>query len=127
MDTDRFVPLLDAALDHVRIGSALADAGYDSEANHVYARQARGVKSFIPAGIGRPSANPPAGRHRRRMRERLDKRHGRYGQRWQAEAGFSMFKRRLGSSVAGRTYWTQGRELTLMAITYNIILSAGSG
>jgi|SRR5215204_1705827 len=127
VDTDRFVPLLDAALDQVRIGTALADAGYDSEANHRHAREARGVKSFIPAQIGRPSPKPPAGRYRRRMRQRLDKDYGRYGQRWQAETGFSMFKRRLGSSVAGRTYWGQGRELTLMAITYNIMLSAGSG
>ena len=127
VDTDRFVPLLDAALAHVRIGSALADAGYDSEPNHRYAREARGVKSFIPAEIGRPSPNPPAGRYRRRMRERLDKDYGRYGQRWQAEAGFSVFKRRLGSTVAGRTRWSQARELTLMTLTYNIMLSAGSG
>ena len=126
VDTDRFVPLLDAALANARIDSALADAGYDSEANHVYARQVRGVKSFMPATHGRPSAKPPAGRYRRRMRHRLDKGYGKYGQRWQAEAGFSMFKRRLGSTVAGRTYWSQGRELTLMAITYNLMLSAGS-
>jgi hypothetical protein len=127
VDTDRFVPLLEATLANVRVGSALADAGYDSEANHRHAREARGVKSFIPAEIGRPSPNPPAGRYRRRMRQRLDKDYGRYGQRWQAETGFSMFKRRLGSSVAGRTYWSQGRELSLMAITYNLMLAAGSG
>jgi hypothetical protein len=122
VDTDRFVPLLDATLANVRVGSALADAGYDSEANHVHARQARGVRSFIPAAIGRPSAKPPAGRYRRQMRQRLDKNYGGYGQRWQAEAGFSMFKRRLGTSVAGRSYWSQGRDLLLMAITYNIML-----
>ena len=68
------------------------------------------------------SPHPPAGRYRRRMRERLDKDYGRYGQRWQAEAGFSMFKRRLGTSVAGRTYWSQCRDLRLMAVTYNIML-----
>ena len=122
VDTDRFVPLLDAALAHVRPRSALADAGYDSEANHVHAREARGVKSFIPAAIGRPSAKLPAGKYRRRMRQRLNKGYGRYGQRWQAEAGFSMFKRRLGTSVAGRSYWSQGRDLLLMALTYNIML-----
>jgi hypothetical protein len=122
VDTDRFVPLLEATLAHVRPGSALADAGYDSEANHVHAREARGVKSFIPAAVGRPSAKLPAGRYRRQMRQRLDKGYGRYGQRWQAEAGFSMFKRRLGTSVAGRSYWSQGRDLLLMAITYNIML-----
>lgn len=97
VDTDRFVPLLDAAPGTVRIGSALADAGYDSEANHVHARQTRGVRSFIPAAIGRPSSKPPRGRYRRRMRQRLNKHYGGYGQRWQAETGFSMFKRRIGS------------------------------
>lgn len=122
-DSDRFVPLLDATLANVRLGSALADAGYDSEANHRYARESRGVRSFIPATIGRPTAKPPTGRYRRRMRQRLHKDYGSYGQRWQAESGFSMFKRRLGSAVNGRSYWSQCRDLLLMAITYNIMLS----
>ena len=124
VDTDRFVPLLDAALADVRIGAALADAGYDSEPNHRHAREARGVRSFIPATAGRPSAKPPSGRYRRQMRQRLNKRYGHYGQRWQAETGFSMFKRRLGSVVNARSYWGQCRELLLMAITYNIMLLA---
>src|SRR5262249_3996363 len=37
-DTDRFVPLLDDALETVRITAALADAGYDAEGNHEHAR-----------------------------------------------------------------------------------------
>ena len=122
VDTDRFVPLLGAALGNVRIGSALADAGYDSEANHVYAREKRGVRSFIPAEIGRPSPKPPSGRYRRQMRQRLDKGYGKYGQRWQAETGFSMFKRRIGAVVYARTYWTQCEELLLKSITYNLML-----
>jgi hypothetical protein len=122
-DTDRFVPLLDATLANVRLDSALADAGYDSEPNHRYAREHRGVRSFIPASIGRPTAKPPTGKYRRRMRQRLNKRYGRYGQRSQAESGFSMFKRRLGSVVQGRSYWSQCRDLLLMAITYNIMLA----
>jgi hypothetical protein len=121
-DVDRFVPLLDAALANVRIDAALADAGYDSEANHRRAREERGVRSFIPASIGRPSAKPPAGKYRRRMRQRLDKDYGKYGQRWQAEAGFSMFKRRLGATIQARTYHNQCRELLLRAVTYNIML-----
>jgi hypothetical protein len=116
-DVDRFVPLLDAALANVRIDAALGDAGYDSEANHRCAREQRGVHSFIPASIGRPSANPPAGKYRRRMRQRLDKDYGKYGQRWQAEAGFSMFKRQLGATIYARTYQNQCRELLLRAIT----------
>jgi hypothetical protein len=47
-----------------RITTALADAGYDSEANHRYAREQRGVRSIIPAEIGRPSSKPPTGRYR---------------------------------------------------------------
>ena len=122
VDTDRFVPLLDATLGNVRVGAALADAGYDSEANHVHARRARGVRSFIPAKIGRPTSKPPSGRHRRRMKQRLNKTYGRYGQRWQAESGFSMFKRRIGSVVHARTYWTQCEDLFLKAITFNVML-----
>jgi hypothetical protein len=121
-DADRFVPLLDAALANVRIGAALADAGYDSEPNHRHARELRGVRSFIPATAGRPTTKPPTGRYRQQMKRSLNKHYGRYGQRWQAETGFSMFKRRLGSEVHARTYWSQCRELLLMAITYNIML-----
>jgi hypothetical protein len=122
VDTDRFVPLLDATLRNVKIEAALADAGYDSEANHVYARQAKGVRSFIPAKIGRPTSKLPSGHYRRRMRQRLNKRYGRYGQRWQAETGFSMFKRRIGDVVNARSYWTQCEELLLKAITFNVML-----
>jgi hypothetical protein len=121
-DTNRFVPLLDASLGNVKIDAALADAGYDSEPNHVYARDRKGVKSFMPAKIGRPTSKLPSGRYRRRMKQRLNKRYGRYGQRWQAETGFSMFKRRLGDTVRVRSYWTQCEELLLMAITFNIML-----
>jgi hypothetical protein len=124
-DADRFVPLLDDTLASVRVDAALADAGYDSEPNHRFAREQRGVRSFIPAAIGRPTTKLPSGRHRRRMKQRLNKHYGRYGQRWQAETGFSMFKRRLGSSVCGRSYWSQCRDLLLMAITYNIMLALG--
>jgi len=122
VDTDRFVPLLDATLANVRVEAALADAGFDSEANHVHAREVRGVRSFIPATIGRPTTKLPRGRYRRQMKQRLDKDYGRYGQRWQAETGFSMFKRRLGSAVQGRSYWSQCRDLLLRALTFNIML-----
>jgi hypothetical protein len=84
-DTDRFKPLLKAALQQRTIDTAVADAGYDSEPNHTFAREQCGVKSFMPATTGRPSPNPPTGRYRRQMRQRLDKDYGGYGQRWQVE------------------------------------------
>jgi hypothetical protein len=117
-DTDRFVPLLKDTLQRVRLDAALADAGYDSEPNHRYARDTRGVRSFIPATAGHPSPKPPKGRYRRRMRQRLNKHYGHYGQRWQGETGFSLIKRLLATAVQGRTYWSQCRELLLLAITY---------
>jgi hypothetical protein len=122
VDTDRLVPLLDQALRRINLDAGLWDAGFDSEANHRYAREVRGVKSFIPAEIGRPTAKLPTGRYRRQMKQRLNKDYGRYGQRWQAETGFSMIKRRLGSVVAGHTYWSQGRDLLLMVLTFNLML-----
>lgn len=121
-DTDRFVPLLDDTRRRVRLGDVLADAGYDSEPNHRYARETCGVRSFIPATIGRPTSKPPTGRYRRQMKRHLNKDYGRYGQRWQGETGFSMIKRRLATSVNARTYNSQCRELFLIAITYNIML-----
>ena len=120
-DTDRFVPLLDTTLANVGVDAALADVGYDSEPNHRYARESCGVRSFIPATSGRPTLKLPTGRYRRRMKQRLNKHYGSYGQRSQAECGFSMFKRRLGSVVSGRSYQSQCRDLWLMAITYNVM------
>jgi hypothetical protein len=118
-DTDRFVPLLDAALSRVSIGTALADAGYDSEPNHVHARERRGVRSVIPATAGRPSERGPSGRWRRVMKRNLGGSAGflycGYGQRWQAECGISMIKRRQAVAVAARSAPAQARELMLMA------------
>jgi len=122
VDTDRFIPLLDEALREVKISVALADAGYDSEGNHRHAREKRGVKSFMPATAGRPTTKPPTGRYRRQMKQRLNKDYGSYGQRWQAETGFSVVKRRLGSAVNGRSYQSQCRELMLFVLTYNLMI-----
>jgi hypothetical protein len=124
VDTDRFVPLLESALRRVRLGTVLADAGYDSEPNHRHAREKRGVRSFIPATAGRPTDKPPTGRYRRQMKRRLNKDYGQYGQRWQVETVFSMIKRRLAAVVQARSYWSQCRELMLLAAVYNLLILA---
>ncbi len=128
VDVDRFVPLLNATLEQVWLDAVLADAGYDSEPNHQHARDHNGVRYFIPATAGRPTTKPPSGRYRRLMKSRLNKNYGKYGQRWQVETSISMLKRRLATSVNGRSYWSQCRELLLLAITYNLmILYAAAG
>lgn len=124
-DTDRYVPLLQATLRQVRVDATLADAGYDSEPNHRYARDVRGVRSYMPATIGRPTHKPPAGRYRRRMKQRLNKNYGRYGQRWQVECTNSMIKRRLTTTVAARSHWARCRELLLIVLTYQCMLKSG--
>jgi Transposase DDE domain len=121
-DVDRFKPLLDATLETARPESMLADAGYDSESNHQYARTTHKIRSFIPATLGRPTTKPLTGLFRRLMKQRLNKDYGQYGQRWQAESGFSMFKRCIADTVQGRSQWSQRRELWLLVITYNILL-----
>jgi len=121
-DVNRFAPLLEATMLNVRPDSVLADAGYDSEPNHRYARDRHGIRSFMPAKHGRPTSKPPSGRYRRQMRQRLNKTYGNYGQRWQAETAHSMVKRRVSTLVNARTYWSQCRELLLIALTYNLML-----
>jgi hypothetical protein len=122
VDVDRFAPLLDATLKNIRPQRVVADAGYDSEPNHRYARDVHGIPSFIPATLGRPTLKLPSGRHRRRMKQRLNKTYGGYGQRWQGETALSMIKRRSATAVQGRSYWSQCRELWLLAITHNLMI-----
>lgn len=119
-DINQLQQTLTPAASHVAIATLLADAGYDSNSNHVFARETLGIETIIPPKHGRPSKHLPGGRYRRMMA--LDFDAERYGQRWQVETVFSMIKRNLGSAVTSRTYWAQCRELNLMAITHNIMI-----
>ena len=120
-DVDRFVGLVDETVRVCRPERVVADAGYDSEGNHRYARQ-RGIKSFMPAKHGRPSRKPPTGKYRRQMKQRLNKKYGGYGQRWQVETVNSMLKRRLATAVAGRSFEAQRRDAWLLVLTLNLML-----
>ena len=122
VDVDRFVPLLDQALDRILLDTVLADAGYDSEPNHRHARDIRGVRSYIPPLHGRPTQKLPTGRYRRQMKQRLNKDYGSYGQRWQIETVCSMIKRRLSTYVAARSHWGRCRELMLLIVTHNTMI-----
>lgn len=126
-DAPDFAGLLSAACRRapgVRV--VVADAGYDSEANHRLAREAMGVRSLIPAGIGRPTDKPPTGRWRRHMARRFarkaDKEH--YGQRAQSETAHSMVKRNQGSALRSRTAARRKKEMLLRVLTHNLMLAA---
>lgn len=113
-------PTLARTTPHVRIEWLTGDAGYDSEANHRICRDEHGIRSLIPPTHGRPTDKPASGRYRRLMQMRFNKR--RYGQRWQVETVVSMMKRRLGSALSGRSYYTRRRDMMLMVLTHNIMI-----
>ena len=119
-DVDEFRPLVAEALRIVKLSQLAADAGYDSEPNHRFARDEHGVRTIIPAKHGRPTDKPPTGRYRRLMKMRFDR--VAYRRRSQVETVISMIKRRQGVSVHGRSYHSQCRDLRLLALTHNIMI-----
>ncbi len=54
------------------------------------------------------------------MKRRFNRRM--YRQRWQVETVFGSIKRRQGSAVGGRSYWSRCRDLWLKVLTHNIML-----
>jgi Transposase DDE domain/Transposase domain (DUF772) len=104
----------------------LADAGYDSEANHLIARRDMNVRSIIPARVGRPTNKQPSGYWRRQMKQRMKRKDVKkeYGQRWQSETVNSMVKRNMGSSLRARTPERREMEMKLRVLTHNIMLLA---
>jgi len=103
----------------------LADAGYDSEANHRHCREGLGVDSLIPAKKRR-SARVIA---TTRLRQEMARRFGKpgveadrvaYRQRWKVEAVTSVVKRRHGEALAVRLDQTQRVQALLRGLTYNL-------
>jgi hypothetical protein len=119
-DVDEFRPLVAEALRSVRLAQITADAGYDSEPNHRFAREEHGIRTIIPAKYGRPSAKLPAGRYRRLMKTRFDR--PAYRRRSQVETVMSMIKRRQGAHVRGRSHHGRCRDLRLLALTQNVMI-----
>ncbi len=104
----------------------LADAAFDSEENHRLCREDLGVRStVIPLNRRNQGRKWPKARYRRQMKKRFHKR--KYHQRWQAESAFSRHKRRLGSSLRGRSESSRERECYVHALTHNIMLLAATG
>ena len=119
-DVNEFKSLVGQALTRIRITTMLADAGYDSESNHSFARDEHGIRSVIPAKHGRPTTKPASGHYRRQMQVHFNR--DAYRQRAQVETVMSMIKRRQGAHVRGRTYHSQCRDLRLMVLTHNVMI-----
>ena len=108
------------AWQRVAIHTALLDAGYDSERTHRLLRYDLGIRSIIPPKIGRPTSRAPTGHFRAQMKRHFPKKT--YGQRWQAETGMSMIKRRQGECVQAVSRHAQNRAMALKVLTHNIMI-----
>jgi transposase len=132
-DSPQFRPVLAQASLAVGWDRVLADAAFDSEAHHAYARDERGIRSTVIPINTRGHAGGPGGKYRAQMARRFRPRPegSRYkrvfGQRWQAESAFSRHKRRLGSTLGGRSDESRERECRLLVLTHNLMLLAATG
>jgi hypothetical protein len=127
-DHPHFDPLLFDAWRRVpnRRFTVVADAGYDGEARHRFARDELRLKSIMPPRRAWKTGAPPNGRWRRLMKKLLKNKRSRkrcgYNQRWQVETTASMLKRNLGSALRGKTKESREREMMLRVLTHNIML-----
>lgn len=132
-DSPQFTPVMTFAALAVRWDRVLADAAFDSEAHHRFARESLGIRSSVIPVNTRGHGGPPRGRYRgqmtRRFRPRPEGSRSKrvYGQRWAVESAFSRHKRRLGSSLGGKSDASREREGFLRVLTHNLMLLAAHG
>ena len=122
-------PLAEASLVSVPGMLILADAGYDSEANHVFCRERLGVQTLIPAKTRRYVAGP-TGCYRAAMVAALGcatlgvegqpAPRKTYGQRWLVETLMSVVKRKWGESLSARLPTMQHMQALVRGLVYNL-------
>jgi hypothetical protein len=118
-------PLAAKAAEIMRYDQLLADAGYDSEANHRFCREELGVDSLIPAKKRRSATVIATTPYRQEMVHRLGKAgnpddRAAYRQRWKVETVMSVVKRCCGETLTARLEPTQQAQALLRGIAYNV-------
>lgn len=113
-DTRALPGLLEVAARGAPIARVLADAEFDSAANHEPIRQRLGAKSIIPAR----RRGVPNGTIRNQMFRAFPKKP--YRQRSKIESVFSAVQRKLSSRAPGRSLATQIRQALWLGLAYNI-------
>jgi len=121
-DAPLLAPVLRGACKRVSIDRLLADAGYDAEHNHAYARDELGIRSTVINLNKRGGRRWAKTKYRRQMYRRFPK--VKYRQRVQVESAISRFKRKLTSSLRGRSRKTQRIEIHLRVLTHDLLLLA---
>jgi Transposase DDE domain/Transposase domain (DUF772) len=124
-DFGDLVPLAGAAHAVLAFERLVADAGYDSEANHRFCREHLGIDSLIPAKKRRSVRVVATTPYRREMVRRLggpgdEEARRTYRQRWKAETVMSVAKRRWGEALSARLDVTQETQVLLRGVVYNL-------
>jgi hypothetical protein len=122
-DAPFFKRILPSAHARLPLDCVLADAGYDAESNHVFARDIVGIRSSVIDLNRRGGRRWGKTKYRRQMYRRCHARQ--YRHRVQIESAISRFKRRLTSSLRGRSRTTQNHEIHLRVLTHNLLLLSG--
>ena len=117
-DTIDFRPIMERASSIMPLSIAVADKGYDSEANHELVREELDAMSIIPARYEDVPVWRTHGRYRKEMKRRYDKKL--YNQRNKNETILSVIKRMFGEHITSRLVKMQNRELTFRVIAYNM-------
>jgi len=106
--------LLEVASRTMPIGLVLADAEFDSEANHQHIRITLGAHSVIPAR----RRGVPNGEIRNQMYRAFPRKLN--GPRAKRETVFSVVKRKLSAKAPGRSLLGQVRQALLLGLTFNL-------
>lgn len=124
-DFSELVPLASTAHGRLPFERLVADAGYDSEANHAFCRERLQVESLIPAKRRRSRTVVAHTTYRSLMVEALGepgdpgcKRA--YRQRWKAETLMSVLKRKWGGALTARREAMQRVQALLHGLVYNL-------
>ena len=111
----------------VEVKALAADVGFDGE-RHQRMLDRLGFLGLIPPERGRPRTKSDnrrrAGFFRNFWKSQWGKIKHLYGQRWQVETYYSMFKRLLGSFLRATRRWSRHREMCLKVITLNLMIIA---
>jgi transposase len=120
MDFPNLPKVMKQAQKYVHFDQVLADAGYDSETNHIFCREELKIRSTVIAYNPRRSSKLPTAKYRRQMATEFDR--SAYGDRWHVECVFSRHKRLLGSALRNRTADSRKRECLLRVLTHNLMI-----
>jgi transposase len=119
-DTTHFKETLAQLPAEFSIEHLVADAGYDSEATHAYAREELGIITTIPSTASPKPKHLPKKPYRRLMAVAFDSQA--YRQRGQVETAFSMIKRNLSYTIRAKNECSQNAEIILLALTHNLMI-----